>query len=110
MKLLLDANLSHRLVDALIDLFPEIQHVRMLGLQKASDFEIWTYAAVNGFTIVSKDSDFRQRSFLLGNPPKVIWVAIGNSSTSQVETLLREQSDEIQRFQEDAQEALLVLG
>ena len=36
-----------------------------------------------GYTIVTKDADFRQRSFLLGPPPKVIWIGLGNCSTQR---------------------------
>jgi len=43
-------------------------------------------------------------------PPKVIWVAIGNCSTARIELLLRERKDEIARFLEDPEEALLVLA
>ncbi len=109
MKLLVDANLSYRLVGALRDLYPDIQHVRLLGLANADDSEIWNYATNYGSTIVSKDADFRQRSFLLGAPPKVIWVALGNCSTSRIESLLRQREAEIRRFEGDPEEALLVL-
>jgi predicted nuclease of predicted toxin-antitoxin system len=39
--------------------------------------------------IVSKDSDFRQRSFLFGAPPKVVSIALGNCSTKAIEDTLR---------------------
>jgi predicted nuclease of predicted toxin-antitoxin system len=45
MKLLLDQNLSFKLCPHLSDLFPEIQHVRMLGLSQASDREVWSSPA-----------------------------------------------------------------
>ena len=44
MKLLLDQNLSHRLVAALADLYPGSAHVRDLGLKEAADEAIWDYA------------------------------------------------------------------
>ncbi len=78
MKLLFDQNLSHRLVDNLIDLFPESIHVKDAKLERSTDSEIWDYAKENNFIIVSKDSDFHQRSFLHGPPPKVIWINKGN--------------------------------
>ena len=81
MRLLLDANLSPRLVGSLDDLYPGTTHVREVGLASAEDSTIWECAAANGFTIVSKDADFHQRSFLLGYPPKVVWLRRGNCSS-----------------------------
>src|SRR5690606_27253194 len=60
-----------------------------VGLQTAMDSVVWDYAAAHGYIIVSKDSDFHQRSFLYGAPPKVVWSRLGNCSTSVVEELLR---------------------
>ena len=68
MRLLLDQNLSPRLVPALLGLYPASTHVRELGLQTADDDTVWRYAAEHGFAIVSKDADFHERSFLLGHP------------------------------------------
>ena len=42
---------------------------------------IWNYARDNGLTIVSKDSDFHRMSFVLGAPPQVIWLRVGNCPT-----------------------------
>jgi predicted nuclease of predicted toxin-antitoxin system len=81
-KLLFDQNLSHRLVKALASEFPESVHVRDVGLEKALDEPVWEYAKANSFVIVSKDSDFHQRSFLFGHPPKVVWIRRGNCSTA----------------------------
>ena len=64
MKLLFDENVSPRLVVGLTDLFPGSVHVRDAGLSRASDAAIWDYARDRGLTIVSKDSDFHQASFL----------------------------------------------
>jgi len=71
-KLLLDENVSPKLVGLLEAEFPESAHVYDVGLRGAPDRRIWEYARENGFTIVSKDDDFRQRSFVHGAPPKVV--------------------------------------
>jgi predicted nuclease of predicted toxin-antitoxin system len=60
--------------------------------------------------IVSKDADFRQRSFLLGHPPKVIWIRQGNCSTQQIEALIRAGREAIERFGADEEQAFLGLG
>lgn len=78
MKLLFDQNLSPRLPRLLADLFPDSVHVRDVGLRDAPDADIWRFAKENGFVIVSKDSDFQQRSLLYGFPPKFVWVRVGN--------------------------------
>lgn len=109
MRLLFDQNLSHRLVSLLADIFPDSQHGRNVGLKEAEDAVIWDYARREGFVIVSKDTDFHQRSFLFGPPPKVIWVRLGNCSTRDVADLLRKYVNDIERFHHDPVEALLVL-
>lgn len=109
MKLLLDENLSDRIVPRLVDLFPESVHVKAVGLAETEDDRIWSWAKQNDFTIVSKDSDFYQRSILRGHPPKFIYVQIGNCPTARVVELLRAHHDEIQSFFANDRESMLVL-
>lgn len=108
MKLLFDENLSHRLVNALADVYPGSVHPRDCGLRGASDDAIWRYAQENGLVIVSKDSDFSQRSALLGSPPKVIWLRMGNCTTTRAELVLRNAAERLHAF-ESGNEACLVL-
>jgi predicted nuclease of predicted toxin-antitoxin system len=88
MKLLFDANLSPRLVTLVADLFPESAHVweRALG---PDDEAIWIFARDNGFTVVSKDSDFYGLSVVRGAPPKVAWLRVGNLDTAAIAAVLR---------------------
>jgi len=72
MKLLLDHNLSYRLVSSLETLYPGSKHVRQINMTTASDVTVWSYARKHGMILTSKDSDFYHRSMLLGHPPKVI--------------------------------------
>lgn len=109
MKLLFDQNLSHRLVRLLADVYPECTHVRNIGLNTATDTIIWEYAKNNGYMIVSKDPDFHQRSFVLGYPPKVVWVRRGNCSTQTVEQILRNNLETITTFEEDEVTTFLIL-
>lgn len=109
MKLLFDENLSPRLAHRLADLFPASAHVRDVGLQAADDPSVWDYALLNGFLIVSKDADMHDLSLLFGNPPKVIWLRLGNCSTAQAENLLRNEFEAIQAFNEDNTVSLLAL-
>ncbi len=109
MKLLLDQNLSPRLCDRLGDIWSDVVHVRAVGLAAADDSTVWTYAREHGFTIVSKDGDFSGRSSLFGAPPKVIWLALGNCSTSEIERRLRGHREEIGTFASEPGTALLVM-
>ena len=70
MKLLLDENLSPKLAQALAIEFPGTTQVELLGLRGSSDHTLWAVAREGGYTIVSKDNDFRQRSFLYGSPQR----------------------------------------
>lgn len=110
MKLLFDSNLSHRLAEALGSLYPGSSHVRHFKLARAGDEAIWNFARERGFAIISKDSDFHQRSFLYGFPPKVIWVRMGNCSTADIETALRKRHSDIVQFAQDDSHAFLVLS
>jgi predicted nuclease of predicted toxin-antitoxin system len=101
MKLLFDQNLSRRLVPRLADVCPEATHVSMVGLDRAPDEQVWAYARANDYTIVTKDSDFKERSVVRGTPPKVIWLRLGNCTTDRVEATLRGRQTDIQAFIDD---------
>lgn len=109
MKLLFDANLSSRLLRRLAEAFPESQHVDQVRLISKTDHAVWDWAAYRGLTIVSKDNDFRQLSFLKGPPPKVIWLSVGNAGTDAIGDLLARSRDRIAAFLEAPEEGLLVL-
>ena len=110
MKLLFDENLSPNLVRLLDDLFPNSVHVRDIGLKAADDPQVWDYAKGNGLIIVSKDADMHQRSFMFGAPPKLVWVRLGNCSTSEVEELLRRHIEALKAFHEDEYASFLSLS
>ncbi|HEX2092834.1 MAG TPA: DUF5615 family PIN-like protein [Longimicrobiaceae bacterium] len=110
MKLLLDENLSPRLVARLGDAYPGSVHVRDLGLASADDTSVWAYAREHGLVIVSKDSDFHDRSILHGPPPKVVWIQRGNCSTRDIEAILRRNWGELGRFHAHPAEACLALA
>lgn len=109
MKLLLDENLSDRIIPKISDLYPGSEHVKALALTNTDDSIIWEYAKNNDFVVVSKDSDFYQRSLLYGHPPKFVYLRIGNSPTSKIVQRLRDNSDIIIPFESEASESILVL-
>jgi len=108
-RLLFDENLSHHLVELLADCYPDSCHVRVAGLGRVDDGVVWDYAAAQGLTIVSKDADFHQRSLVFGPPPKVVWVQIGNCSTSEIEDVLRRHVSDIAKLELDPATAFLIL-
>jgi predicted nuclease of predicted toxin-antitoxin system len=109
MKLLFDQNLSPRLPRLLADIFVGSIHVREVALRDADDSDIWEYAKLHNLTIVSKDSDFQQRSLLYGSPPKFIWLRVGNCPVKTVEGLLRKHSVAIHTFGLDDAKTHLML-
>jgi len=78
-NLLLDQNISRRLVPALEFHFPGTTQAALVDLDKVDDLEIRNYAKEHGYIIVTKDSDFEELSVLMGAPPKVIWIKLGNT-------------------------------
>ena len=69
MKLHTYENVSPHLVAALSDEFPGSVHVHEVELARAYGAAIRAYARERGLTIISKDVDFHQLSFLRGAPP-----------------------------------------
>ena len=109
MKLLFDANLSPKLVGRLVGLFPGSVHVFDTGLARFTSAEgIWEYAADNGFTIVTADSDFLDLAKSRGAPPKVIQLENCNYRTSKVEDLLRRNAILIAELDESARATLVI--
>lgn len=102
MKLLFDQNLSHKLVNHLADIFPGSSHVQFHQLAEKTDTEIWEFAQVNDFCIVTQDADFAERSRLYGSPPKVVWLRCGNAPTRDVEMMIRSGEEAIQELLKDS--------
>jgi len=108
-RLLLDQNLSRRLVGMLRDAFPGSVHVAEIDLGAATDREIWDHAKEHGLVLMSKDSDFRQLAFLHGPPPKVVWLRVGNATTAAIANVVLDHVGAIEAFVANEVEALLVL-
>jgi predicted nuclease of predicted toxin-antitoxin system len=110
MKLLFDQNISFRIVNKLIDKFPESKHVSHVGLSDTEDIDIWQFARKENFVIVTFDSDYYDISLINGCPPKVIWLRTGNLTTNEIRKLLVENSEIIHDFirnEENADKACL---
>jgi predicted nuclease of predicted toxin-antitoxin system len=109
MKLIFDENLSHKLVSTLADIYSDCIHVRDKGLKSSDDLDIWEFAKLYNYIIVSKDEDFHHLSFVKGAPPKVIGISLGNCTTKAVENLLRQNLATVRSFATDSESVFLLL-
>ena len=70
---------------------------------------VWDYAQQEGFTIVTKDSDFSDICLLCGFPPKIIWIRRGNCKTSDIEIILRHHKEDIEKMDSNLNTGLMTL-
>jgi predicted nuclease of predicted toxin-antitoxin system len=108
-KLLLDENLSPRLIPGLLSLFEDLTHVRDIGLQRSDDAAIWEWAKWNGYTIVTTDSDFVSLNQRLGWPPKVIHIERCDYPFRVIQEVLRTNAVRISELDKDKAMGLLNL-
>ena len=109
MKLLIDQNLSHKLVERLRDHYPGSAHVVALGLHQSSDAAIWQHARDHDFIIASKDIDMMELCVLRGAPPKLIWLRLENCATSVVEEVLIRNRESVMALADDPSRVYLSL-
>jgi len=97
MKLLLDANVSYRLVAILKEHFGECVHVDYISELDfpAKDNKIWQYAKDNGYTIITRDKDFNDFITLKGFPPKIVLLRTLNCSRKFTADILIHSKQEI---------------
>ncbi|MBN2885984.1 MAG: DUF5615 family PIN-like protein [Chromatiaceae bacterium] len=110
MKLLLDENLSRRIVPFLQTAFPGSSQIVLEGLEQSFDLDIWQYAKANDFVIVTKDSDFYELSLLYGTPPRVIWLQVGNVTKGKITQILLEHRDAIEQRFANPETACIEIG
>lgn len=110
MKLLFDQNLAASLSRHFMDHYPGSAHLQDLGLERASDIAIWNIAKLEGYTLVSKDSDFVDLQAALGFPPKVVWIIAGNVTTAQIRVKLDDAEEALARLDLDPSLGLLELA
>ena len=97
MKLLLDENLSRRIVPFIQDDYPGSTHVTLTGLEQANVTTIRQYTIDNDLIIVTKDADFYEMSLLHGSPPKIVWLKMGNQSKGETIKVLQNNRETIQQ-------------
>jgi len=98
MKLLFDLNISFKVAKKIQDIFPGAKHVSDLRLEGSKDIEIWEYAKNNNYCIVTFGINFIDLSTLKGFPPKIIWLRMGNTSTENLISKIKADSELINDF------------
>ncbi len=101
MKLLLDENLSFRLIPELNKVFPQSSQISLLNLNQFSDKAVWEFAKKENFSIVTLDADFHELSLLNGRPPLVIWLRCGNQPKNIIKDKLINNLDKINEANTD---------
>lgn len=108
-RLLFDHMLSPKLTRRLDDIFPDSMHIYRLKMHTEDDKVVWNYALTNGYVIVTLDADYSDLSRVKGFPPNVVWLRCGNSATTTVENILRNNQEHIKRLVDDEDYGLLLL-
>ena len=108
MKILLDANLSWRLIKKLSPYFDEVLHSSNLPYnQPIKDLEIWDFTKKEKFNSITQDDDFEKILFLKGAPPKIIFLKTFNSNTQTLADILISNIDNIKTFHNSNSDQLL---
>ncbi len=111
MKLLLDENLSRRLVPFLQHDFPGTTQVVLLGMESASDKEVWQRAKDEGYVVVTRDADFQELSLVWGAPPQVIRLRTPNQTRAAVlKLLLDNKASIISALKQDARASIELIA
>ena len=99
MLLLIDQNISYRLLARINGIFPDAKHIKDLHLWDCADSEIFMEARKQGFdAILTLDADFVELYQQYGTPPKIIWIRTGNISTQALAMLLSHHLEVIKEF------------
>jgi predicted nuclease of predicted toxin-antitoxin system len=102
MKLLVDQNISQRILPLLAHEFEAVDHVRQLNLTDADDYRIFMYARENGYrAVITADEDFIKLINQFSQPPKIVWIRTGNCATAVLSALLNEKVQMIKDFIDD---------
>jgi predicted nuclease of predicted toxin-antitoxin system len=98
-RILLDQNLSPKLIGKLVDVLRGLECVYERELIGASDPVIFDWARKSEFTaLVSADRDFIHLVERLGPPPKVIRIERCDFPSSVIEQLIRREAIRIHDF------------
>ena len=100
-KIIIDENLSRKLIATLSNAFPKTTHVGIENLLEVEDKRIWDFAFEREYCILTKDHDYKFMSIAFGCPPKVIRLNCGNNTTIYIANLLKQKLEVIEEFLAD---------
>lgn len=98
MKILVDQNIAPRLIENVMDIFPDSLHINSISPVLNSDQDIWKYALNNNFVLVTTDANFFDYSILAEKAPKTIFIKGNLITTNKLEWTLRVNSESIEQF------------
>ena len=101
MRLLLDQNISHRVIKKIRNYYPDAESVKQNGLIDKDDSEIRAFARENDLVVVTFDEDFYNLNLIYGPPPKVIWFRTGNLTNDELADVLMHHKETIDSFMID---------
>lgn len=105
--LLLDQNISFKVAREIQDIFPGAKHLSDLQIENYKDIEIWQFAKLYNYCIVTFDYDFIDLSTLKGFPSKIIWLRMGNTSTGNLVSKIHNEFKPIEEFLSSTETAFL---
>ncbi len=81
MKFIVDNQLPIALARFLASRGCDCQHVAEIGLERASDAEIWRFATTHGGVVIGKDEDFLYFANRPQTKARFLWIRLGNCRT-----------------------------
>jgi len=101
-KILCDVHIAFKVVNFFQSKGHSAKHVNdILDGSKTKDSDISDYANEHGFTVMTKDADFKNSHFIQGKPDKLLKISLGNISTIELIKILDLNLDIIvENFQE----------
>ncbi len=107
MKILLDQNISYKIIKKLNHLYEEITQIGRLGMAQTDDAMVWQYARTHGYMLVTYDIYFQERNAVSGHPIKIIWLRTDNTSTPHIIQLLTDHHEAIEQFYQSPEHSCL---
>lgn len=96
MRFIVDHQLPPAVARWLGGLGHEAEHVWRLGMGEAGDHDIWHEAVRRDAAIISKDSDFAERRARVREGPTIVWLRVGNTTTTALIHWLEQRWDKIE--------------
>lgn len=107
MKILVDENISHRLIALIDPPFEGSIHVNSFSPPLRTGNEIWKLAQEEDYVILTFVEDFSDWQLIRENPPKVIWLRMGNTPTKELARILKVNAVKINHFGSDPDSIIL---